>query len=149
MNRNTIETVMGAVVLIAAAVFLWLTYQVTDFRSSDQVSLEAVFGKVGDLSAGDDVRIAGIKVGRVTETKLDPDLYQAMVSFAIDPEVIVPADSIARIATSSLLGGSYVDIIPGNGDEMMGDGDIFYDTRNPVDLTDLIGKAIFRSGAGN
>ncbi len=149
MTRNTIETVMGAVVLLVAGVFLWLAYAVTDIRSSDGIVITAEFGAIGSLNVGDDVRISGIQVGKVMETELNPKTFGAMVTLTLDDRISLPSDSSARIAASSLLGGSYVDIIPGFEQEFIADGDMIYDTRDPVSLTDLLGKAVFAGGADN
>ena len=146
MSRNTIETVMGAVVLLVAGVFLWLAYSVTDIKSSDGIVVNAEFGAIGSLNVGDDVRISGIRVGKVIETELNTQTFGAMVTLSLDDRISLPSDSAARIAASSLLGGSYVDIIPGFEEEYIADGDTIYDTRDPVSLTDLLGKAVFSAG---
>ena len=146
MTRNTIETVMGAVVLLVAGVFLWLAYSVTDIRSSDGITVKAEFGAIGSLNVGDDVRISGIRVGKVLTTELNPQTFGATVTLSLDDRISLPSDSAARIAASSLLGGSYVDIIPGFEEEYIAEGDLIYDTRDPVSLTDLLGKAVFSAG---
>lgn len=146
MSRNTIETVMGAVVLLVAGVFLWLAYSVTDIRSSEGITVKAEFGAIGSLNVGDDVRISGIRVGKVLETELNTQTFGAMVTLSLDDRISLPSDSAARIAASSLLGGSYVDIIPGFEEDYIAEGDMIYDTRDPVSLTDLLGKAVFAAG---
>ena len=149
MTRNTIETVMGAVVLIIAGVFLWVTYSVTNIQSADGTKLSAEFGAIGSLNIGDDVRISGIKVGKVIAADLNPDTFTADVTMSIDERISLPSDSSARIAASSLLGGSFVDLLPGFEDETLEDGDKIYDTRDPVNLTDLLGKAVFAGGGSD
>ena len=146
MSRNTIETVMGAVVLLVAGVFLWLAYSVTDIRPSEGITVKAEFGAIGSLNVGDDVRISGIRVGKVLETELNTQTFGAMVTLSLDDRISLPSDSAARIAASSLLGGSYVDIIPGFEEDYIAEGDMIYDTRDPVSLTDLLGKAVFAAG---
>ena len=149
MSRNTIETVMGAVVLIVAGVFLWMAYAVTNIQSSDGTMISAEFGGIGGLNVGDDVRISGIKIGKVTETDLNPKTFGATVTLSIDPSISLPTDSAARIAASSLLGGNHVEILPGFEEDMITSGGMIYDTRDPVNLTDLLGKAVFSGGSGN
>ena len=148
MSRNTIETVMGAVVLFVAGVFLWMAYAVTNIQSSNGTMISAEFGSLGGLNVGDDVRISGIKVGKVTDTTLNAKTFGATVVLSIDPSISLPADSAARIAASSLLGGNHVEILPGFEDEMLDIGGMIYDTRDPVNLTDLLGKAVFSGGSG-
>ena len=145
MQRNMLETVMGAIVLLTAVGFMSLAYEAANISGADGYELEAEFGATGGLSVGDDVRISGIKVGRVVRQDLDPITYAARVVLSLDERIRVPADSSARITAASLLGGNYLELIPGADEEMMQPGEVIYDTRDPVSLTDLLGKAVFSS----
>ena len=69
MQRNTLETVMGAIVLAAAAGFVTLAYEAANIRGNGGYEIIAEFGSTGGLSVGDDVRISGIKVGRMRHSK--------------------------------------------------------------------------------
>lgn len=149
MSRNTIETVMGAVVLLVAAGFVWLGLSVAGIQSSGGNQIHAEFGGIGGLSVGDDVRISGISIGRVVATDLDTEKFSAKVTFSIDERISLPSDSAARIAASSLLGGSHVEILPGFEEDYLGDGDTIFDTRDPVNLTDLLGRAVFGGTDGD
>ena len=141
-----IETVMGAVVLAGAAFFGYVAYQAADIKTGSGYVIEAEFGNVAGLSVGDDVILSGIKIGTVTSQTLDPDTYSARVVLAIDEAISLPDDSSARITASSLLGGNYLEVMPGFSDDMLGVGDVIYDTRDPVSLTDLLGKVVFSQG---
>ncbi len=146
MQRSMLETVMGAVVLLSAVAFLSLAYEAAGLRGSDGYEIKAEFGATGGLSVGDDVRISGIKVGQIIRQELDPATYVARIVIALDPQIQIPADSSARITAASLLGGNYLELMPGADLEMMQPGDVIYDTRDPVSLTDLLGKAVFAAG---
>jgi len=146
MQRNTLETVMGAIVLLAAAGFVALAYEAADIKGNGGYEIIAEFGSTGGLSVGDDVRISGIKVGRITEQSLDPITYSARIAMAIAPDIEIPADSSARITAASLLGGNYLELMPGAEDEMLAAGAVIYDTRDPVSISDLLGKMVFSSG---
>jgi len=146
MQRNTLEIVMGAIVLLAAAGFVSLAYEAADLKGGNGYEIVAEFGSTGGLSAGDDVRISGIKVGQIVRQELDPATYVARIVIALDPQIQIPADSSARITAASLLGGNYLELMPGADLEMMQPGDVIYDTRDPVSLTDLLGKAVFAAG---
>ena len=67
----------------------------------------------------------------------------ARISMAIDPAIKLPNDSSARITAASLLGGNYLELMPGSALETIAEGAVLYDTRDPVSLTDLLGKAVF------
>ena len=148
MQRNMLETVMGAMVLLMAAGFVLLAYEAANIRGTDGYELTAEFGATGGLSVGDDVRISGIKVGRITRQELDPVTYAAQIVISLDEQIRIPADSSARITAASLLGGNYLELIPGADEEMMQPGEVIYDTLDPVSLTDLLGKAVFSAGNG-
>ena len=143
MQRNMLETVMGAIVLLTAVAFVSLAYEAANIRGTDGYELEAEFGATGGLSVGDDVRISGIKVGRISRQELDPVTYAARIVMSLDERIRIPADSSARITAASLLGGNYLEVIPGADEDMMQPGEVIYDTRDPVSLTDLLGKAVF------
>ena len=145
MHRNTLETVMGAIVLLAAAGFVVLAYEAADVKGSGGYEIAAEFGSTGGLSVGDDVRISGIKVGQITAQQLDPITYVAKVSMAIEPTIKIPSDSSARITAASLLGGNYLELMPGAATDTLGAGAVIYDTRDPISLSDLLGKAVFSS----
>ena len=143
MQRNMLETVMGAIVLLTAVAFVSLAYEAANIRGTDGYELEAEFGATGGLSVGDDVRISGIKVGRIARQELDPVTYAARIVMSLDERIRIPADSSARITAASLFGGNYLELIPGADEDMMQPGEVIYDTRDPVSLTDLLGKAVF------
>ena len=145
MHRNTLETVMGAIVLLAAIGFVALAYEAADVKGNGGYEIAAEFGSTGGLSVGDDVRISGIKVGQVTAQQLDSVTYVAKVSMAIDPTIKIPSDSSARITAASLLGGNYLELMPGAAADTLGAGAVIYDTRDPISLSDLLGKAVFSS----
>ena len=145
MHRNTLETVMGAIVLLAAAGFVVLAYEAADVKGSGGYEIAAEFGSTGGLSVGDDVRISGIKVGQITAQQLDSITYVAKVSMAIEPTIKIPSDSSARITAASLLGGNYLELMPGAATETLAAGAVIYDTRDPISLSDLLGKAVFSS----
>ncbi len=145
MRRNTLEILMGIVVLLAASFFMVLVYQAADITASDGYKIKAEFGTTGGLTVGDDVRLSGIKVGRITDQSLDPITFAAVIEMRIDNQVQLPEDSTARITAASLLGGNFLELIPGSSDENMQAGTVIYDTFDPVSLSDLLGKFIFQN----
>ena len=132
------ETVVGFVVIAAAAAFMVYAYGVTGAQiGRDQYTLDAVFGRIDGVTVGSEVRIAGVKIGAVSAQDLDPQTYEANVRMAIDRGVQIPEDSVAKIVSDSLLGGAHVSIEPGASDEMLREGDKITITRGSVDLLNL------------
>lgn len=143
MKRNPIETVLGGVVLVIAAMFMAFAYSTADIGAVAGYPVEAKFLKVGGLETGSDVRISGIRVGTVTGQKLDPTTYDALVTFTIASEVTLPTDTEAAIVSDGLLGGKYVNLIPGRATEKIAAGGKLTKTRDFQALEDLVGEIIF------
>ncbi|MCX8052527.1 MAG: MlaD family protein [Armatimonadetes bacterium] len=74
--------------------------------------LHAVFDNAQKLQRGADVRMAGVKIGVVRDTKLT-ERVKARVEMLIENGCMIPADSVARITTGAFLGEYYVEIVPG------------------------------------
>src|SRR6185436_17765079 len=99
MQRNIIETITGAVVLAAAAGFLVFAYKGSEMQvaSGDGYTIRAKFANATGVNTGSDVRIGGIKIGVVSDMKLDPESYEAVLFMHIANSTKVPADSSASI----------------------------------------------------
>ncbi|MBL8630861.1 MAG: outer membrane lipid asymmetry maintenance protein MlaD, partial [Rhodospirillaceae bacterium] len=143
MKRNPIETVLGAVVLLIAGMFLAFAYSTADIQAITGYSVSANFLKVGGLQTGSDVRISGIRVGTVTKQSLDPETFQAKVTMSISGTVKLPEDTEAAIVSDGLLGGKYVNLIPGKAPQIVADGGKIGKTRDFQSVEDLVGEIIF------
>ena len=143
MKRNPVEAVLGAVVLAIAGMFAVFAYNSADLQAVEGYSVTAPFLKVGGLETGSDVRISGIKVGTVTAQSLDPETFEAMVTFTIGQDIPLPADSVAAIASDGLLGGTYLNLRPGSSDQTLSNGDTLNNTADYQSLEDLVGEIIF------
>jgi len=143
MNRNIIETVMGAVVLAVAAFFLFFAYGSVDLRSVDGYEVVARFDRIDGLEPGANVAISGVNVGRVISTQLDPTTYLAEVRMSIDSDVELPADTIAIVASQSLLGGRFMSLDPGGDETLIQPGGTIAYTQSTPGLEQLIGQFIY------
>ena len=143
MRRNVIETVMGAVVLLVAVLFVWFAYGTAQVRSAPGYAVTANFGQAGGLAVGSDVRISGIRVGTVTARALDPATYAAVVTLRIDQGVTLPQDTVASIASEGPLGGRYVRLEPGSSTATIAEGGAIRETRGYRSLEDQVGEIIF------
>ncbi len=147
MASQAAETLIGAVVLVAAGGFLLYAGNAADVRAGGSgYELVAKFRKAEGIDVGGDVRVAGVKVGSISEMELDAQTYFAKVTFTVDGKVKVPDDSLAKITSASLLGDSYIAIDPGASDLMLEPGEEVTFTQGSLSLTDLILK--FGGGTG-
>jgi phospholipid/cholesterol/gamma-HCH transport system substrate-binding protein len=143
MSRNAIETIMGAVVLVIAALFLFFAYSTSQIRRTAGYEVTASFDRVDGIRDGGDVRISGIKVGSIVSQTLDPKTYLAVIRMTIDPSVKLPTDTVAQIASSGLLGDKYLSLVPGGADETIPPGGRIQFTQPAISLESLIGQYIF------
>ena len=143
MKRNMIETVLGAVVLLVAIVFLGFSYSAADVGDIDGYSLTADFSGTGGLNVGDSVQVSGVRVGSVAAIDLKPDDYLARVTIEVNDTVKLPDDTAAFISSESLLGGKYLELQPGGSDAYLADGGHIEYTQAPQNLEQLLGKFIF------
>ena len=149
MRGNVIETVMGAVVLVVAALFLVFAYKTSQLRAVSGYEVNAEFSRVDGIRQGSDVRISGIKIGSVVAEELDPKTFLAVVRMSIDPAVKLPDDTVAEIISAGLLGDKYMSLVPGGSDQMIAPGGKIKYTQSSISLESLIGQTIFSSpGAG-
>jgi len=147
MQRSVIETVIGAVVLAIAGLFLYFTYS-TGYQKVEGYEVTAKFNRVDGISPGSDVKLSGIKVGRVVGARLDPSSFLAILTLTVDSSIKLPEDTIAKITSDSLLGGFYISLEPGAEEKLIPDGGQIVATQDPINLGDLVGRYIFGSASG-
>lgn len=109
---------------------------------------QAQFTDAVGLRSGSDVRIAGVRVGRVTDVELTGDF--ATVSFEVTDDQLVPADAEAVLRYADLLGARYIGLKSptGSAQALEEDGVIpLARTRPAVDLTELFNgfEPVFRT----
>ncbi len=143
MSENKTEVIVGGLVLAAAAGFLIYAGQMTGLSAGQtEYQLNASFRSADGVDVGTDVRLAGVKVGRVTEISLDPETYRAQTSFSVREGIEVPDDSAVAISSEGLLGGNYVEILPGGSPFYFAAGDEIEFTQGSVSLIGLLMKFV-------
>lgn len=146
MKERLTETLVGLGVLIVAGAFaFYATSTMGEGKSRNSMNLKAEFNSVGSaINTGADIRLAGVKVGTVTDINLDTKNYEAIVTLNVRADLPVPDDSVAKITTDGLLGAAYIAIEPGADEVNLQEGDSFQYTQGAVDLMGLLSQ--FASG---
>ena len=142
MRYSLVEILLGAVVLITAISFLIVGIQSIN-NQKDGYNISLIFGSTAGLKNGDDVKISGINIGKITKLELNQEDYNAKINIIVNNDIKIPDDSSAKIASSSLLGGNFLDIIPGSSEQNLKPNDVIYDTTDTLSFTDMLGKVIF------
>ncbi len=143
MQNNTVETLIGALVVFVAVGFLAFAYTTTHTGSINGYDIKASFNSADGITTGADVRLHGIKVGTVSSIDLDPRTYNAIVHLNIRDDVKIPDDSSVKVISSLLGGNSYLSIQPGGNDKMLTSGGVITNTQGSIDLMGLIGRVIY------
>jgi phospholipid/cholesterol/gamma-HCH transport system substrate-binding protein len=144
-GRSLAEVATGGIVLVIAAVFLAyaVLHSGRGSASADGMTLTARFDKIDGISNGADVRIAGVKVGSVTDSRIDPQSFGAVLTMRVDRNLRLPEDTSAEITSEGLLGGKYVSLVPGGSEKFLADGGRITETQGSVSLESLLGRFIF------
>jgi phospholipid/cholesterol/gamma-HCH transport system substrate-binding protein len=144
-GRSLAEVAAGAIVLTVAAIFLGyaVLHSGHGAVTAEGMLLRASFDRIDGLANGADVRIAGVKVGTVTDSRIDPASFAAQLTLRVDRALKLPVDTSAEITSEGLLGGKYVSLVPGGSDKLLTDGSKITETQGSVSLESLLGKFIF------
>lgn len=145
MKRSTVETLLGAAVIITAATFLYYSYNIGGVSTPKGYNITADFSEIGGLKTGDTVQISGVKIGSVTDVELMPDSFLARVHMNVASHVQLPYDTGAVISSESLLGGRYLALEPGADETVLGEGGHIQYTQAPQNLEQLLGQFIFNA----
>ncbi len=143
MNRSVIETLIGGVVLLVAAGFVFLAFQSGTVQSGSGYPLTAEFDNASGLAPGAEVRMSGVKIGIVKTQTLDPKTFFAVVTMSIDDTILLPRDTSARILADGLLGSNFVSLEPGGDTENLKAGEQITFTQGSINVVDLLGRFIF------
>lgn len=143
-TRN--EIAVGVFVILGVASIGYLSASIggVEFFPGPKTRVTARFAAIGDLKEGASVRLAGVRIGEVEQIRLVD--YAADVDLAIDSTVDIPADTIASIRTSGLLGESFILLRPGGSERNLQTGDKVAQTEPAIDLIDLFVKYALDQG---
>ena len=139
-DNNVAETIIGAVVVAVAILFIAFAYMRTGSGSLSGYEIQARLPRVDGLGIGTDVRLSGIKIGSVSDLTLDPRNYLVTLHMNIRDDIKIPVDSSLMVTSSGLLGSSYISITPGGDDKVLPAGGMIQNSQGSVDLMGLIGR---------
>lgn len=150
MAENTSEVIVGGLVLAVAAGFLFYAANATGFAGSTggRNEYKASFRAVDGVSVGTDVRLAGVKVGSVVALQLNPQTFYADATVTVDRDIALPDDSALLVSSEGLLGGNFLELVPGGSPTNLDPGAEIEDTQGSVSLISLLTKFVAGSGGG-
>lgn len=113
MNRhNLFESILSAAVVLCATGFLIFLRLQTGIGGFSSYDMNAELARADGLTVGTDVRIAGVKIGRITNLSLEPRTYHVQMRMEIRNGVSIPVDSHISISGGTM-SSPYLSINPG------------------------------------
>ena len=106
---------VGVFMLIVLAILGYFILKIEDVQighGTGARKVTAIFDSVAGLDNKSAVRVAGVRVGKVSNIKLRPD-GKAEVTLDIDPDVVLHPGASAHVANLGLLGEKYIELDPG------------------------------------
>lgn len=102
---------VGLVSVLVVAGLTGLAFAIGIFRLlEDTYTVRAEFADAAGLRTGDDVRVAGVKVGRVAGVDVEREQGRILVTMEIDSGIEIHDEATAEISLATLLGSKYVRI---------------------------------------
>ena len=139
MANQATEVLVGAAVLaVAAGFFIHAAQTVGNGTTSNSSSYTASFTTAEGISVGTDVRMSGVKVGIVTALELNPETFRADATLTVEDEFLLPDDTAALISSEGLLGGSFIELLPGGSPFNLEPGAEIEDTQSSMSLVQLL-----------
>jgi phospholipid/cholesterol/gamma-HCH transport system substrate-binding protein len=139
--NNTSQTIRVGLFFLLGCALAWITFESLNggrLFKKEGYTLVAGFANLKGLKAGDEIRMAGVKVGAVDLTRLAGNRVEAVLT--IEPGVKIPTDAVASVEQSSLLGSNYLGITFGTpGGAVLKNGDEIK-TKPTVDMSEVISQ---------
>jgi phospholipid/cholesterol/gamma-HCH transport system substrate-binding protein len=133
-ERNPV--VVGAISLAVMALLILAAFRASDLPLiGGGDTYYAEFTEAGGLQVNDEVRIAGVRVGKVESVELDGD--KVKVGFKVKTDSKFGEDTHAAIRVKTLLGAMYLSLEPAGSGELDEDKTIPVErTSSPFDVVD-------------
>ena len=114
LKRSTV--VFLALFLVFSVAVTWMVFATLQRNVAGPTSnYSAIFSDVSGLAEGDDVRVAGVRVGRVNGIELTPD-NQAKVSFEVRSNQTLYTNTLASVTYQNIIGQRYLGLSQGEGE---------------------------------
>jgi len=131
---------LAAFVVLTVVLTAWIGRNIDGGGGGSRYELVATFDDVAGMYDGDEVKLAGLAVGEVTDIEVVDG--RARVRFSVDESVTLPSDSTVKVRWRNLIGQRYLALEPGEATAVLADGDTVANARNVVDLGQLVNQLV-------
>ncbi len=112
-SYNLFELMLSGAIAVAALAFLAFMQIETGTGRLTSYELTVEMANAGGLKIGTDVRIAGVKIGKITGLSLNTANRHAEVRLALRDDLALPADSVFQVSTG-IMSDPYLSVSPGH-----------------------------------
>jgi len=119
------EFKVGLVAIVTIALFIWgFNYLKGLDIFKNHKTFYAIYPRVNGLTPANPVSIHGLNVGQVTNISFTPDMSgNIVVEFIVTTDLPLPKNSVANIFSSDLMGSKAIEIVLGDTNVYLDDGD--------------------------
>ena len=137
MSQKTAALKVGSVFIVGLFLLGVLTFLVGDIRLFKRgYRIKTYFNSVGGLEQGNEVRLAGVKVGEVRSLRFSGNKVEVVLW--LEPRAEVNSDAKIGVSATTLIGGRHIDIIPGTpGYPLLSEGSRVEGV-DPVDINEIL-----------
>lgn len=86
----------------------------------DALKVTVELPDVGTLTTNAEVKVDDIAVGTVTEVRVEK--WHAVAELSLEPDVVLPANALAKVGVNTLLGAAFVELVAPTGGETKATG---------------------------
>ena len=144
MNKINTEFALGLLILIVSIISIYyFSSKINLLNKTETFQINSSFFDIGNTNIGNDVKINGVKVGEVSNIKLDQETYMAIITSSVDKNIQIPDDSVFKVSNNGFIGSSYIEIKLGNSGELLKNNDYSVNNIDAVSLEEIINNFIF------
>lgn len=147
MKYNVFEILVGFAILALASTLGLYAYHFQNPPMKDIKTYTASFDRIDGLLTGNDVKMSGVKVGIVDTVDINPNTYRATIRIKIRGNINLPDDTMAEVASESLMGGKYIALVPGGSSDFLKDHGAITYTQSSLSFEGLLGKYLLGNKA--
>lgn len=144
MIARKYETIVGLFVVASLAALLVMVVIVAQQEGlfEEYVKYRAIFKNVSGLKSGSEVHLAGVTVGNILNTVINPE-GNIVVTFQVTKKYSdrIRQDSTATIGFMGLLGEKSLDLTPGNPKKPPVPPEGIIPSIEPLDITQIVAQA--------
>lgn len=144
MQKNYIETILGVFIVGVTLFLLWSFFGRNNISSNQNFThVTAYFQSVAGISQGADVKLGGVRVGKIIDVKIDEATLSPILTIGIETNYKIPSDSSFAIKSEGIMGGKFVSIEAGTNLDYIKEGQVFYNNQSSLDLESIVSQVVF------